>query len=104
MLSAKFAATNIKNAGYNNVEVVHSDGSLGLEKYAPYDRISVTCSAPDVPPPLIDQLKAGGKMAIPIGKLTQHLYIIEKDEKDGTIKRNQKMGVVFVPLIGKYGF
>lgn len=99
---AKVARTNLSNAGYTNVEVIVSDGTLGLPNYAPYDRISVTCAAPDVPSPLIDQLKDGGIMAIPVGKLTQYLYIIEK--KDKKITRDKKMGVVFVPLIGEHGF
>jgi len=101
---AESASNNLKKAGYNNIEVIVADGTLGFSKYAPYDRISVTCAAPDVPPPLLDQLKIGGKMAIPIGKSTQYLHIIDKIEKDGKVKQERKMGVVFVPLVGKYGF
>ncbi len=101
---AKFAAANLKGSGYDNVDVIVADGTLGLPEYAPYDRISVTCAAPDVPPPLIDQLKVGGKMAIPIGKSTQYLHIIKKTGKNGEVDRERKMGVVFVPLVGKYGF
>lgn len=97
----EFSMKNMKRAGYKNVTVTHGDGTLGLPEHAPYDKISVTCAAPDVPPPLIEQLKTGGKMVIPIGGYTQKLYLLEK--KNG-IERNKKCDVVFVPLIGRYGF
>ena len=99
---AELARSNLKNAGYTDVAVIVGDGTLGLSEHAPYDRINVTCAAPDVPPPLIDQLKEGGKMAIPIGRSFQELYLIEKN--NNTIRREKKMNVVFVPLVGKYGF
>ncbi|MEA3487680.1 MAG: protein-L-isoaspartate O-methyltransferase [Euryarchaeota archaeon] len=97
----EFSMKNMERAGYKNVTVTHGDGTLGLPEHAPYDKISVTCAAPDVPPPLIEQLKTGGKMVIPLGGYTQKLYLLEK--KNG-IERNKKCDVVFVPLIGKYGF
>jgi len=97
----EFSMKNMKRAGYKNVTVTHGDGTLGLPEHAPYDKISVTCAAPDVPPPLIEQLKTGGKMVIPVGGYTQKLYLLEK--KNG-IERNRKCDVVFVPLIGRYGF
>lgn len=95
------ARKNLQTAGYLNVTVFVEDGTLGLPDHAPYDRISVACAAPDVPPPLIDQLKSGGRMVIPIGRYFQELYLVEK--RNGIIKKG-KGGVVFVPLIGKYGF
>ncbi|MDI6860286.1 MAG: protein-L-isoaspartate O-methyltransferase [Methanocellales archaeon] len=95
------ARKNLQTAGYSNVTVFVGDGTLGLPDHAPYDRISVACAAPDVPPPLIDQLKSGGRMVIPIGRYFQELYLVEK--RNGIIKKG-KGGVVFVPLIGKYGF
>jgi len=98
-----FAKTNLTNAGYTNVTVIHEDGSAGYSGCSAYDRISVTCAAPDVPGPLIDQLKPGGLLVIPVGDYLQQLYLVRKDA-DGTIKREVKGGVVFVPLIGKYGF
>jgi protein-L-isoaspartate(D-aspartate) O-methyltransferase len=97
----KFATENLKRAGYTNVTVLSGDGTLGLPEYAPYDRISVTCAAPGVPPPLLEQLKTGGKLIIPIGRYRQILYLLEK--KDG-VTRERKADVVFVPLLGKYGF
>jgi len=97
----EFATENLERAGYTNVTVLSGDGTLGLPEHAPYDKISVTCAAPDVPPPLLDQLKPRGKLIIPIGKYRQVLYLLEK--RDG-VKRERKADVVFVPLLGKYGF
>jgi len=97
----EFSTMNLKNAGYTNVTVIAGDGTLGLPEHAPYDKISVTCVAPDVPPPLLEQLKTGGKMVIPIGKFRQTLYLVEK--RNG-VKRERKCDVVFVPLLGRYGF
>jgi protein-L-isoaspartate(D-aspartate) O-methyltransferase len=95
------ATTNLARAGYTNVTVIQGDGTLGLPEHAPFDKISVTCAAPDVPPPLLEQLKLGGKMAIPIGKHWQALYLVAK--KNG-VTRERKTDVAFVPLVGKYGF
>ncbi|RZN40526.1 MAG: protein-L-isoaspartate(D-aspartate) O-methyltransferase [Methanophagales archaeon ANME-1-THS] len=97
----EFSTKNLNKAGYTKVRVITGDGTLGLPEYAPYDKISVTCAAPDLPPPLLEQLKAGGKMVIPVGKIRQVLYLVEK--KNG-IKKERKCDVVFVPLLGKYGF
>lgn len=92
----------LKEIGFDNVEVFISDGSEGLKEYAPYDRISVACTAPSVPQPLIDQLKDDGKMVIPVGTFYQELYLVEK--KDGAVGIQDKGPVAFVPLVGKYGF
>ncbi|MCD5409710.1 MAG: protein-L-isoaspartate O-methyltransferase [Methanocellales archaeon] len=98
---ANTARENLKVAGYSNVTVIVGDGTLGLSEHAPYDRISVACAAPDIPPPLLEQLKFGGKMVIPIGRHSQELYLVEK--KDNIIKKRSG-GVMFVPLMGRYGF
>ncbi len=97
----EYSRQNLRAAGYMNVVVVQGDGSLGLPEHAPFDRICVTCAAPDIPPPLLEQLKTGGKMVIPIGRYIQVLYLVEK--KNGIEKRS-KSEVVFVPLIGRFGF
>ncbi|NIA11391.1 MAG: protein-L-isoaspartate(D-aspartate) O-methyltransferase [Nitrospiraceae bacterium] len=98
---AEFARDNLRNAGHLNVTVIAGDGTLGLLEHAPYDRILVACAAPTIPPPLVDQLKRGGKMAIPVGEYTQELYLVHKND---VISKEKSGGVVFVPLIGKYGF
>ena len=97
----EFERQNLRNAGYRNVVVTAGDGTLGLSKHAPYDRITVACAAPAIPPPLVDQLKHGGKMVIPVGDYMQELYLVHKNDVVSTEKSG---GVVFVPLIGEYGF
>lgn len=98
---ADFAKENLKRADIKNATIIEGDGSEGLPMYAPYDRIYVTCAAPDIPPPLIEQLKNGGKLLIPIGYTICNLELVEK--KDKKIKTRNLGGCAFVPLLGKYG-
>ena len=98
---AEKAILNLKNAKIKNVSVEIGDGSEGFKEYSPYDRIYVTCAAPIIPPPLIEQLKDPGKMLIPVGSTICTLYLLEKNK--GKIKKENHGGCVFVPLIGKYG-
>jgi len=100
---AERARATLKSLGYDNVEVVVGDGSKGYEKEAPYDKIYVTAAAPEIPKPLIEQLRAGGKMVIPVGNSVQWLIIVRKDEK-GNITKSNWGSVRFVPLRGEYGF
>ncbi len=98
---AESAKENLKN--YQNISVIVGDGSKGLKEYAPYDRIFVTCAAPDVPPPLIEQLNDNGKLLIPVGeRFMQDLILLEK--KGNKISKRNLGGCMFVPLIGEYGF
>lgn len=97
----KYSRENLKRAGYAQVTVTSGDGTRGLPEHAPYDKISVTCAAPDVPPPLLEQLKVDGKMIIPLGRYMQELYLVNK--RNG-IERERKCDVLFVPLVGRYGF
>lgn len=77
------AKDRLDSEGYNNIQFHLGDGSLGWEKYAPYDRIMVTAAAENVPAPLVDQLASGGKMVIPVGDtFSQELQLIEKDKDD----------------------
>ncbi|VVB72607.1 Protein-L-isoaspartate O-methyltransferase [uncultured archaeon] len=95
------ARSNLESAGIENVTVIEADGSIGLLEHAPYDRISVAATAPHVPEPLKQQLKVGGKMVLPVGRDYQELILVKR--KNGfTVE--EKMGVIFVPLIGKEGF
>ncbi|RLI73163.1 protein-L-isoaspartate O-methyltransferase [Archaeoglobales archaeon] len=100
---AEMAKRNLETLGYDNVLVIVGDGSKGYEKEAPYDKIYVTASAPKIPEPLIEQLKPGGKLVIPVGDFTQYLYVVEKDE-EGRIKKENWGAVRFVPLVGEHGF
>ncbi len=95
------ARSNLEKAGITNVTVIEADGSVGLAEHAPYDRISVAATAPQVPEPLKQQLKVGGKMVLPVGRDYQDLYLVTR--KNGFCIE-EKMGVIFVPLIGKEGF
>ena len=102
---ADFARKNIMNAGYNDrVTIICADGSMGYAEKAPYDRILVTAAAPDIPKPLIEQLKPNGIMLIPVGRvlLFQSLINITKGVNGNTREENLG-GVAFVPLTGRYG-
>ncbi|MCD6525025.1 MAG: protein-L-isoaspartate(D-aspartate) O-methyltransferase [Thermococcus sp.] len=101
----EFARRNLERAGIKNVHVILGDGSKGFPPKAPYDRIIVTAGAPEVPKPLIEQLKPGGKLIIPVGSyhLWQDLLEVIK-MKDGSVKVKNHGGVAFVPLIGEHGW
>lgn len=102
---AEYARKNVMNAGYGDrVTIICSDGSLGYSEKAPYDRVLVTAAAPEVPPPLIEQLKPNGAMLIPIGSMSlfQSLLRVTKGA-DGKIREENLGGVAFVPLTGRYG-
>ncbi len=94
------AAEQLKNLGYDNVEVRISDGGLGLPEKAPFDAIIVTAAAPEIPGPLVKQLKPGGRMVIPVNNnsYSQDLLIVEKD-KDGNVETKNTIPVRFVPLV-----
>lgn len=98
---AKKATENLKQIDITNVIVEVGDGSCGLPSYQPYDRIYVTCAAPKIPQPLIDQLQDSGKLLVPIGDKYCELILLEKEKGKTVVHRLG--GCVFVPLIGKYG-
>ncbi|MFC1666730.1 protein-L-isoaspartate(D-aspartate) O-methyltransferase [Candidatus Omnitrophota bacterium] len=94
----------LKSLGYGNIEIKTCDGTLGYEAHAPFDKIVVTASSPNVPKPLLDQLSACGKMVIPIGsRFSQTLVLIEKPNK-GRVSEKDVCGCVFVPLVGRHGW
>jgi protein-L-isoaspartate(D-aspartate) O-methyltransferase len=102
---AENARKNIMNAGYSDrVKIVNADGSKGYPEKAPYDRVVVTAAAPNVPEPLIEELKPNGILLIPVGSVSffQSLIKITKGP-DGKIKKENLGGVAFVPLTGEYG-
>ncbi|MBC7114284.1 MAG: protein-L-isoaspartate O-methyltransferase [Archaeoglobi archaeon] len=99
---AEMARRNLERAGYKNVIVLIGDGSKGLPEKAPFDRISVTAAAPEIPRPLVEQLKDGGIMVIPVGRIFQELKVVRKKGDEVTV---ENWGPVsFVPLIGEHGF
>jgi len=96
---AHHADTLLDSLGYTSVHVRAGDGYLGWPEAAPFDAVIVTAAAPEIPQPLIDQLKIGGRMVIPVGNFSQELMLIAKSE-DGIIKKSI-IPVRFVPMTGE---
>jgi protein-L-isoaspartate(D-aspartate) O-methyltransferase len=96
---AERARERLERLGYDNVEVRVGDGYDGWAEHAPYDAIIVTAAAPVVPPPLLEQLKPGGRMVIPLGEAwaAQDLVRVEKDA-DAQVRERSLLPVAFVPL------
>jgi protein-L-isoaspartate(D-aspartate) O-methyltransferase len=97
----KQAGDRLKSLGYRNVQTRVGDGYYGWPEAAPFDAIMVTATASHVPPPLLKQLKPGGRMVIPLGTqfMTQYLMLVEK-QMDGSVTTRQILPVRFVPLTG----
>ncbi|MDF1785446.1 MAG: protein-L-isoaspartate(D-aspartate) O-methyltransferase [Verrucomicrobiales bacterium] len=97
----KRAAETLEKLNYENVHVCIGDGYKGWPEQAPFDAIIVTCAPEHVPQPLVDQLKEGGRMMIPVGKhlQMQDLYLLEKS--DGKLTRKSVLQVRFVPMTGQ---
>ena len=95
---AEWAEERLDVAGYTNVTVRHADGFYGWEEHAPFDAIVVTAAAPHIPPPLLEQLREGGRMIIPVGSRfrTQQLVLVEKE--DGEFQTRNLLPVRFVPF------
>jgi len=98
---AEQADQRLSRLGYDNVQVRAGDGYYGWEEYAPFDAIIVTAAASHVPPPLIAQLKVGGRMMIPVGGrfLTQQLLLVHKESEQRVVTQ-QILPVTFVPVTG----
>jgi len=94
------AAARLKLLGYNSVEVRIGDGYLGWPEKASFDAIVVTAAAPAIPPALLDQLKPGGRMVIPVGAdaAAQEMLLLTK-RADGSFERRAVLPVRFVPLV-----
>ncbi|HID94645.1 MAG TPA: protein-L-isoaspartate(D-aspartate) O-methyltransferase [Candidatus Latescibacteria bacterium] len=100
---AERARLVLEGLGYENVTIKIGNGTIGWKEHAPYDRIIVTAGAPDVPRSLVEQLKDGGRMVIPIGgTYYQDLVVVEKKGEKTT--REAICGCSFVPLVGKHGW
>jgi protein-L-isoaspartate(D-aspartate) O-methyltransferase len=96
------AAARLKELGYGNVNVKYADGYFGWPDHAPFDAIMVTASANHIPPPLIKQLKEGGRLIIPLGSTVfyQTLTLVTK-KKGGELAVEQLGPVAFVPMTGE---
>ncbi len=96
---AREAAERLKALGYDNVLVKQGDGYNGWPEKAPFDAIIVTAAPPKIPPPLLDQLKKGGTMVLPVGEYVQELVVVKKSSS-GMAMQNI-LPVRFVPMTGK---
>lgn len=99
---ARQAAERLQKLGYRTIEPRQGDGYHGWKEHAPFDAIIVTAAAGHVPPPLIEQLKPGGRIVIPIGGVyeTQNLVVVTKD-LDGRLRTRSVLPVTFVPMTGE---
>ena len=101
---AEFAKNNINKAKIKNVNVINYDGSQGYKKQTPYDRIIVTAACPEIPKPLIQQLKNNGILVAPVGSLTFGQNMIKLTKTKSGVTTKSLGSFVFVPLKGKYGY
>jgi len=100
---AGMAEATLRRLGYSNVQVLLGDGSNGLADHAPFDAIVVSAAAPQVPPPLFEQLRDGGRMVIPVGPApAQELQLLYKNAGQPLVTSLE--GCRFVPLIGSRGY
>jgi len=99
----KSAAARLAHLGYDNIQVRVGDGYFGWPEAGPFDGIIVTAAGDHIPPPLIQQLKPGGRMVIPVGSgfLTQQLMLVIK-HRDGSLETRELLPVVFVPVTGDH--
>jgi protein-L-isoaspartate(D-aspartate) O-methyltransferase len=95
---ATSARNRLLELGYQNINVKAGDGYLGWPEAAPFDAIIVTCAPDHIPNPLLEQLKEGGRMVLPVGTYTQELKRIVK--RSGKIEVRDTIPVIFVPMTG----
>ena len=97
---AELSRQTLDRLGYDNAKVLHADGFRGWPEHAPYDAIIATCAPDKIPAPLVDQLREGGRMIIPVGTgLNQELVLLQK--KNGQIEKQSILPVRFVPMTGE---
>ncbi|MDI6400750.1 protein-L-isoaspartate(D-aspartate) O-methyltransferase [Balneolaceae bacterium ANBcel3] len=94
----QWGESNLQRAGYDHVKVKRADGYYGWEEYAPFDAIVVTAAADHIPPPLIEQLKDGGRMIIPVGSPFQTQTLMYVEKRGERIRSRNLMPVRFVPF------
>lgn len=98
------AEIKLRNMGFRNVSVKCADGTQGWGNYAPFDVVLVAAGGPSIPEPLIDQLKVGGKMVIPVGDDTKTQTLVRVTRKENGYIKEDFGPCVFVPLIGEHGW
>jgi protein-L-isoaspartate(D-aspartate) O-methyltransferase len=101
----EFGKKNLERAGYTNVRFILGDGSKGLPEEAPFDKILISAACPDIPKPLIKQLKQDGIIVAVVGSAygDQQLVSLTKSREGKSVRKNL-LPVIFVPLKGKYGW
>jgi len=95
----KKATKAIENLGIKNVTTVIGDGWLGWPPKAPYDRIIITAAAPEPPQALLDQLKIGGRMILPLGETRETQFLVQIDKTEAGLEQKELLPVRFVPLV-----
>ena len=95
------SAKRLKDLGYHNVKVKHGDGYYGWEEHAPFDAIIITAAPNHIPPPLIKQLKEGGRLIVPLGSTVYFQVLTLGTKKKGDLELLQMGPVAFVPMIGE---
>lgn len=95
------ASKLLNDLGYKNIKVKYADGYFGWQEYAPFDAIIITASANHIPPPLIKQLKEGGKLIIPLGSTIYYQTLTIATKKGGELEVQQITEVAFVPMTGE---
>ncbi len=101
---AASAQATLCRLGYQNVEIITADGSLGWPPSAPYNVIIVSAASPFIPPALVNQLAPGGRLVIPVGSVREQALQLVLKQADGTTSVRALEGCRFVPMIGKQGF
>ena len=97
------AIQRMRELGLDNVKVQTFDGTVGWSDVAPFDRIMVTAGSPQVPPPLLEQLRVGGRLLIPEGARNEQILVVYRKLRQG-LRRTVHEPVTFVPLIGRHGW
>jgi len=101
-LTFDYAKNNLEFTGYRDIVLINGDGGLGYPELSPYDRICITAACTEIPPPLLKQLKVGGRLIAPVTELgSQYLVLHEKHE--ASLTREVLCEVLYVRLRGKYG-
>ncbi|MFQ5975879.1 MAG: protein-L-isoaspartate(D-aspartate) O-methyltransferase [Candidatus Hydrothermarchaeales archaeon] len=98
---ARTAKERLERLGYTNVRVKNADGYFGWEEHAPYDAVMITAAVNHIPPPLIAQLKDGGKLILPLGSTTYYQTLTLVEKKGNELKATHITSVIFVPLVGE---
>ena len=98
---AEKAAQTLRGLGYRDIQVKSGDGFFGWPEEAPFDRIIITCSSPRIPPPLVEQLKEGGRLIIPLGEVRPFQVLTLATKTGGKLRTREISGVRFVPMTGE---